>query len=528
MALDDCLDLLDALKLPDPSLDRLSFSSHKPARITAWSETLPLTNINQCSVILYKAMPEICELKTTPDTRFELLKIMRPLIRQCTRHLAGEFLNQPIILPEKNMKMAVIAQALQRHLNEGYMLCAKEWIQSGKKMPSQRLSDSIYHAINGISVRLLRSYQLYLPRPPGFWRRLHNMYQLSLDLGLENTPVRDDYLIHNSRSTCEKAYLRTLVLSASGTNKLRQGDLETLYNGLETWASMVKLESIFIDEKDHLFWVALNSDKAPFYRHRLKGAPDPSTMAMDFTQLFHELSKDNDHLKKIPVMDQVVKHWQTSAQRQEERHSASNIVDICPGLSSIHKVLLGDQSFEDFLSHRIDTNEFDIHDDVNQLPSSPTSELDISTAVTSDISNGGLCLQWAKDVPPKIKVGEAIAIRQTGESLWRFGIVRWIRRHQHLGFAGVRFLGNHMMASAASTTFTDGTNSPYFRTIKLDDNTLVTPAVPFSCGQKVRIRKEGQPSRATLNKLTLSTGSVSIFSIKSIRTIEHTGKHASI
>ncbi|MDA9003917.1 hypothetical protein N9J26_00335 [bacterium] len=524
MAPNDCLYLLDALRLPEQTLDKLSFSSHKPARLIDWAETLPLTNVNQCSVILYKAMPEICLLKATAELRFELLEIMRPLIDQCTRHLAGEFLNQPVIMPEKIMKMAVIAQSLQRHLNEGYMLCVQQWLKSGKKIPPQPLCDALYRAINGTSLRLLRSYQLYLPRPPGFWRRLHNLYQLSLDLGLSDCPVKDSLLKQHASSTCEMAYLRTLVLAASGTNQLRQNDLQALYDGLESWSRMVKMESIFSQEEDHLFWVMVDSDEGPFYKHRLKGAPDPSTMALDFSVLLNSLSQETIHMPLKPsLMNQVAEHWQKNLRRSEERHNTNNIVDICPGLTTVHRMLLGNQTFEEFLQNRLDPDEVDWGGDPNQgLKPAPVSN-PTATAITSDVSDRGLCLQWAKDIPAGIKVGEAIGIRNSGQADWQLGIVRWVRRHHQLGYAGVLLLSDAVQPSAASTTFEDGTNSPYFRTLLFDNSTLVTPAVPFSSGQKVRIRHMGQQSRATLSHMTLSSGTISLFSIQAIRTIEHLG-----
>ncbi len=521
MSNNDCLQLIDSLNLPAQDRDQLSFSPSKINKITLWVETLPVTNVSECSVILYKALPEVSSLKTSPDQRLEILELLLPIVNQCTQTLARDFLNQPVILPEKIMKMAMIGQALQRYLNEGYMVCVEQWLNSSKKMPVSSVALALYRAINGIGQLLLRSYQLYSPKLPGFWRKIHNLYQLAISLEVAKLPIADTYLKHLKQSSCEQAYLKVLMLGASGTNQLRQTDLESLFDTLELWCHHISLDSIHTKGADHLFWVTIDSDEGPFYRQRHTGSAEPSTLGLNFEKLIQRIDLNDKDTPLNPVLlKQVIDHWQVNAKRREDRQSVNNVVDICPGLINLHNTLLDGESFDDFIKSR-GNNDYDDWDNAPSQISRPPPKDMVSTAITSDISKNGVCLKWSKNIPPQIKVGEAIGVRLSGSTRWRLGIVRWIQRHDDQSYAGINIISQSIEPSAASTTFSDGTNSPYFRVLQLESDSMITPSVPFDTGQNIRIRQYGKQHRARLEEQTLSSGAVSVFKYRRVRTIEH-------
>src|SRR5690554_5510397 len=93
--------LLNRLSLPPQDLPQLTFCEGcKEAQVRAWVKALPMTQINVISTLLYKAVPEIARLKTSPATRLAMLEMLRLPIQQCIQGLTRHFLNQPLILPE--------------------------------------------------------------------------------------------------------------------------------------------------------------------------------------------------------------------------------------------------------------------------------------------------------------------------------------------------------------------------------------------------------------------------------------------
>jgi cyclic-di-GMP-binding protein len=71
--------LLTRLKLPPQNLETLSFcEGDKPAKVEAWANSLPLTRMSFVSGLLYQALPEISQLKTSPRNRLQMLDSLHP------------------------------------------------------------------------------------------------------------------------------------------------------------------------------------------------------------------------------------------------------------------------------------------------------------------------------------------------------------------------------------------------------------------------------------------------------------------
>ena len=175
--------LLAQFKLPPQDINLLTFClSKKPGKVAEWADELKLTQTKATSAELYKAVPEIAHLKTDAKSRFEMLEAVWPAVQHVAQELSKDFLNQPLMMPDAAQKAAIVAQALQKHLLDGYTVCVKELVDQKRLKAGQQelLQHAIFRAISCAGLLMLRNYQLYTPVPPGVWLRLHGLWRPSI------------------------------------------------------------------------------------------------------------------------------------------------------------------------------------------------------------------------------------------------------------------------------------------------------------------------------------------------------------
>jgi len=133
------LALINKLVMPEQDLATLSFcGGSRDAQVQRWLQNLPLTQVQQISGIFYSALPEIGRLKTSPENRLAILERLRTPIHQCLEGLSRFYLNQPLILPQAALKTATIAQAIQKHLLNAYLVSVRDLCTAAKKETAQQ------------------------------------------------------------------------------------------------------------------------------------------------------------------------------------------------------------------------------------------------------------------------------------------------------------------------------------------------------------------------------------------------------
>jgi len=564
--------LFDEFHLPDQDAKKLSFCGTKPRQLQHWLDDLATTQVKQVSIVLYKLLPEINHLDITGSQRLGLMGILRPYVHHCVDGLAEDFLKQPLSLSENMTKIAAIAQALQRHLCDGYMIAIRQILQSDKlsNTASHELSLALYYATHGLSQLLYRSYQLYAPRPPMLWKKLHQLYQIAEAHELNKNLIPDELLESAKGLSNQQAYLRAVLLSCSHSNQLRQIDILYLYKALEKWCSMVSLTPVS-KNGDHIYWLDLESDDGPFYKSRHKAVNDEGQAkelhAININNLMallssYSASSNDATLGDIPshLRPSLIAHLQTCWNQEHSRsypRQQSNIdLEICIGLKAAHQQLLGDTSFDDFLNQKgqalgsgmgidgaqtglIEGGAFtdsiisaDSNNDHSQL-----RQGDFTIVTATDMSEQGYCLRWSGAVPPQIKAGEIILLKKPDSQQWQAGAIRWAQRLNKHTYIGIQILDGYAKASAASTTLKSGDETPFFRTVLLTNenvrsankeeegssndgpsnaSSLITPTIPFAPHQKIHLQTEDNYQEAKLHHLLLSSGSISQYSYRSL------------
>lgn len=361
--------LLNRLQVPRQDLGQLTFcDGSRETQVDAWAKALPLTQMNYVSTQLYKALPEITRLQTRPESRLAMLESIRLPAQQCIQGLSQIFLNQPLLLPEAARKTATIAQALQKHMSNGYLVVVRELCGEKRQQNPDALAmqaKAIHRATTGLGLLLLRSYQLYAPISGQLWIELHSLYCLAEMLRLLEVPVEDPLSGHQQVRTIEQAYLRILLLACARPNQLRQDEVLSTYYALESLCSDVRLLDFDARRQDNLFAVMLDSNLPPMYKSRLPASMGHELRELNTSALAKKLEEQAQAKIQNPessisrnardlssaLTEHLIHTWNILAQRSFERRSVTGALEVTVGLSNIHFYTAGRVPFHIFLNH---------------------------------------------------------------------------------------------------------------------------------------------------------------------------------
>ena len=531
--------------LPAQDLVKLSFcNSNKVVHLRNWADHLQITRITHTSVQLYKALPEVNRLKIDPKTRLEMLEVLRPTVQNSVLGLARQFLGQPLILPEEAQKTAIVAQALQKSLINGYSICVRDLINQ-KNLNSQgrdNLAKAISRAMFSIGLLYLRSCQIYTPLPKGLWLHLHYLYRTAEFFQILATPVQDPVLKLQQTSSIRDSYLRLIMLACSNSNQLSQNDLGIAFEAFESWAPIVKTcEDITLDN-GNLFVINLSRDEPPRRKERVSGEEQDYRLELDFSQLLRALAKQKERTtassdrlvipRNMPpdLISHLVNTWLETSDRQQHRRKTTSVVDICVGLTECHYYLAGEQDFSTFLEEARKANPkgwpaTSSYASLNGFTLSERAKATrqradfVPTRVTvQNISTGGYCLYWQDNMPHNATAGQLLGIRDAGTQDWNLGVVRWIRQLRGASQMGLQLLALEAKPVATSIRYSRGGYSDFMRGLQLAPYgadrtaaTLLTAAAPFQEFSKIQLKSGSQTLSVNLDQCIFSNNTLRQF-----------------
>lgn len=517
--------LLSRLKAPASDLDSLSIGAAKPAKLQAWVDALPRTRVSYITSLLYRLLPEVARLRVAPEQRLELLEILRPVTYQAIEGLSKQFLNQPLILPQAARKTATVAQALQKHLSNGYLAAVRDLCQEtddkdrkGELLDRQALA--IHRAVTGLGLLLLRSYQLYTPLPDRLWLEIHSLYQLALALNLTERPLPENLPHHTKLNKVASSYKRLLLLSCAHPNQLRQTEINDVYQALEQLALQARLLDYQPGQDDNLFALILDNDAPPIYKSRLPQDVGGPTLELDTgpvvaaletertTQMGQSGGSNNLGLS-LPLSEHLIQSWQLRTQRSFERQAASGVMELTVGLSNLHFHLTGGLPFNLFMNKAAQVQKSEQSPFARKLPLGKTDEdsedpwgsafdagggrlqgaalgsFNIENSIRKqqqqdyrgvhptyqvpivDVSPGGCCLEWREQMPVQLKAGELLGLREQGRHKWSIGVVRWIQQAKDATLLGVQTLAPQATPLGAAAIQKTGGYSEFLRALEI-------------------------------------------------------------
>jgi hypothetical protein len=559
------------LRVTKPDKQGLSFCDASPRDLKKWVDGLPKANIGETARQLYQALVELNQLKTPSENRLQLLEILRPEIYFVCKQLEKHFLNQAIVLDERPRKVANLCQALQNHLAIGYkLIVARLSAQDGRER-NQLLAVALQRATHSLCGPLIRASQLYCPVPEGLWLELHQLYQMARSRGLHTVIIRDPQALHTPGLSTEQSYLVALLLGCARCNQMRQSAIARLAEVLEPWSALATLQAG--DEASSLFAVAPQLDGPPRYislfgPNELINAVgiDPSGL-VDAIKEHLLLAADNKIQSRLLVPEgfsqDMLQHlaaaWGDIAERTFQRSQGQGALTLCIGMSALHFHLAGKRPFNEVLQLPATTNAavfkpdtgapdvwsnaFDAQkanlwengmpfEEIQYASADKNTQPDNGSADTYpifdvaivNISPGGYCLSWAKEVPSQLQAGELLGIKSMPKQGWSVAVVRWIRQVRGGGTQmGIELIAPHAQACGLQLVRKAEQNSQYLRALLLPEisaisrpASVITARLPFQEGNKVSINLNGSEHRAVLSRRQTSTGSFNQFEYRSV------------
>ncbi|WP_296128663.1 molecular chaperone [Pseudomonas sp. Ga0074129] len=559
------------LRVTTPDKQGLSFCDASPRDLKKWVDGLPKANIGETARQLYQALVELNQLKTPSENRLQLLEILRPDIYFVCKQLEKHFLNQAIVLDERPRKVANLCQALQNHLAIGYkLIVARLSAQDGRER-NQLLAVALQRATHSLCGPLIRASQLYCPVPEGLWLELHQLYQMARSRSLHTIIIRDPQALHTLGLSTEQSYLVALLLGCARCNQMRQSAIARLAEVLEPWSALATLQAG--DEASSLFAVAPQFDGPPRYislfgPNELINAVgiDPSRL-VDAIKEHLLLAADNKIQSRLLVPEgfsqDMLQHlaaaWGDIAERTFQRSQGQGALTLCIGMSALHFHLAGKRPFNEVLQlpattnaavFKPDTGAPDVWSNAFDAQKAnlwehgmPFEEIQYASADKNtpagngsadtypifdvaivNISPGGYCLSWAKEVPSQLQAGELLGIKSMPKQGWSVAVVRWIRQVRGGGTQmGIELIAPHAQACGLQLVRKAEQNSQYLRALLLPEisaisrpASVITARLPFQEGNKVSINLNGSEHRAVLSRRQTSTGSFNQFEYRSV------------
>jgi len=522
--------LIEQLNVPVQDLAQLSFcDGSREASVKAWVRSLPLTQIQFVSGLLYQALPDVGRYQTAPANRIQILEILRNPTLQSIEGLTQSFLHQPLILPGPAVKTATVAQALQKHMINGYLVAIRDLCSQPATNNTELLTLAIHRAITGLSLLLLRYYQLYVPISGQLWTELHSLYQLALHVGVTENAVVDDYPHLQNCRTITLAYVRALLLACSRPNQLRQEEIASTFEALNDLSALGELQDTQIGNHDNLFAVALNSNRPPQYRSRFNADENLLLLELNTVNICRKLtdintstnaeSSENSGLRnELNLTSSLTLHliqaWNLLAQRNFERQQSQGTLDVAVGLTNIHYHIAGEVIFTHFLNR---TTGFQSSDSINSIFQKRGVQLKdtdkrkskddpwddafditgtslagktvatggIESAIKKqeetafknahpiyhvpliDSSPGGYCIEWRNEIPNQVKAGELLGLRDPLRNRWSLGVVRWANQTKGATQLGIQILAAHVTPVGLAIIHKTGDSSEYLRALEI-------------------------------------------------------------
>lgn len=552
-----------AQNLPERNLSQLSLVNHSKNDMIKWVHALPIMNVGETTKQLYQTLQELTRVKMSEETRFELLEILRPTVHNILHALAKHYLNQSVLLPDRANKVASLAQSLRTYLATAYKVVAYDCSEKlltklsilgiGRRQQLQLAAQAFERAITELNGLLLETQLLYLPAPAGLWSDLHTLHHAASTHSVANIAVADSHLAFCQEITAHEAYLRTIILASSQTNKLRQTEIRQIFDASEIWAHHLKLKPKF--QISDLLLIDVDGDLPPTYVS--KAADVPQAHCVDASKFVQHLqavqTTPNNQLHhgeqlNPSLIQHLIGSWSSPSERTFARRSYDGQLLVCLGLTASHYHIAHEVEFEHFLNLPADFSEEeknfflkngganDPHEILDFKISSVASiadEQDIKAprnknqsglyppyeAMIVNISPGGYCIRWECEPPMSLRTGEILAMREPSEKSWTIGIIRWVKQLPTKGAeAGIEIISGTVKPCGARVLKKTGERTEYMRTFLLPEvksmgrpATLITPNVSFRTGYNVMLRQGNEEQKAQLTTETMTTQSFSQF-----------------
>lgn len=320
-----------------------------------------------------------------------------------------------------------------------------------------------------------------------------------------------------------------------------------------------QLHKEFIEEH----WLSLHTHKLVSYLAALDAKASPDST--------HVRSKNSDNSIDIPLdlLQHLTQCWQQMNKRtfmrldstSDAESQSPDSLEITIGLSATHHFVSGELSFEALVEERgaktftmqqenpflktLSRNEHrskDVWDtpyaanigDTHVALESMSTQMRGNEARNADkeknkyrshnvtvinSSAHGYCVAWPTDAEAQIKTGEVIGVKQPNSHNWSIAVIRWVSHEdKQRTQLGLELISPSAAPYGARVIHKAGEAAEFMRVLVLPEMpatntpvTVLTPRVPFRCGQRVLLNQRAKELQIHLVEKINSGGSYNHF-----------------
>jgi len=428
----------------------------RPDDARRWLASLPFLNVNETGRLIFSALRDLNRLPIEDEQRLKLMELYRQPVSTITRELQKNYIGLPIPIPHKDRPTAEQVQQFQIEMAHGYLRVAQNAARKTSlgRAEQNAVALAIQRGIRYLTEVLVKSYELYAPHPPGCWRDIHQLYRHAERLGVTETDVPDPLNGTIKHSSIAHVYTQALLLAFSNPYCLPPRMLGSIHRYLDRWASYAKITQPDRELQHNCqFLINLHEDRAGVGgTEGLVIAHDAPYRLLTTVKLVRVLHAQYTTLRegKIPSSEGLEKDffnpeskemlrcligaWGIKPQRvftRVARHAGQ--YDLAIGIDNINYYANGGQ---DFLPSSAEVGPprrrtaLDTPQPRVKLESNQARELTSWRLV--DESASGIALRKAANGVDQLRIGELVALRETGRSnnahgKWNLAVVRWLK-----------------------------------------------------------------------------------------------------
>ncbi|MEK7666614.1 MAG: hypothetical protein AAB406_02960, partial [Pseudomonadota bacterium] len=266
----------------------------EPKEAGAWLAALPLADSVQAAQQIYQALFTLNRMPLEADDRLVLMELYRKPVAAVAAGLQPHFARLALPLKPRLKQLADFLCQLHMEMAHGYKHVLKAGLDERKPWESDAFLLALERAIRYLGEVLLRSYQVYMPAPPGVWKEIHGFYRYAEQHGQAHRLLVIDGL--EEGTTVTRAYLQAVLLGLCGPYQLSQNECHQVNAFLARWGQKAEIISAIqtVNPVGH-FLIDFDADHpaAPFPRD-VSLQPTPTLRALNAIELarvVHDFSK---------------------------------------------------------------------------------------------------------------------------------------------------------------------------------------------------------------------------------------------
>lgn len=447
-----------------------------PKQARAWLATLPLADGGDSARDIYQALYTLNRLELPAHTRLELMALYRAPVATVSSVLHSQFSGSGLPLVPAMRQLAEFIRQLQMEMAIGYK-CAIQDLRGlrlswGKK---HQLALASARAMDYLGEVLLRSYQAYMPPPPGVWTEIHTLFRYAEEQDSLEQPVEiaDDGAAAGT-STISHRYRQILLLALCNPYQLPQNECNHVSAFLAAWAdkALINDQLNIADPLGH-FLINLAIDAPPaaiVQQQSVEASAELRVLnTIEVARIVHGFIKrleQGESVKFLNLGDEIsdtvgremlrrmIKFWGLTPQRKYARTKTRGHMLLCTGINALHFFSSGRRPFTPpqdetkreattapaAMAQKSDGAATDMTDAAvavakTELPKwlvgakLPTPEsFPVDRWRLQDESARGLLLLREGEVAGQVRVGDVLGMQGGHDtSAWHIGVIRWIK-----------------------------------------------------------------------------------------------------